>query len=106
MPDQHPDTPAQSASEVFADVASRAAADHDPNTESPDEIARQISFYGQLLEFEREVLEHMRRLGASSSEELRRTLQDSNIQPMEALIQQFEGRLSFWRQREAELRPD
>ena len=87
-------------------MASRAAADHDPNTESPDEIARQISFYGQLLEFEREVLEHMRRLAASSSEEVRRTLQDSNIQPMEALIQQFEGRLSFWRQREAELRPD
>ncbi|MBJ7597836.1 MAG: hypothetical protein DLM67_08710 [Candidatus Nephthysia bennettiae] len=104
MPDRESDPPAKLASEVFAEGADRVELDSDPNTESPHEIALQISFYGHLLDFEREVLEHMRRLAASSSKDLQRALQQSNIEPMEALIEQFEQRLSFWRQREAELR--
>lgn len=106
MPDQESDAPTRSAGEAFVEGAKRVKLDPDPNSESPHEIERQITFYGHLLDFEREVLEHMRRLAASSSEELRRALDESNIEPMEALIEQFERRLSFWRQRETELRSD
>jgi hypothetical protein len=104
LPDQQSVPSGKSPSELFAEVASRVEREPGPNTESPHEIALQISFYGHLLDFEREVLEHMRRLAASSSEELRWALHQSNIEPMEALIEQFERRLRFWQQRETELR--
>jgi hypothetical protein len=71
---------------------------------SLSEIGRQIVFYRQLLGFEREMLERMRNFAADHQEDLRRAVELSNIEPMEALIDQLQERLSFWQQRERELR--
>jgi hypothetical protein len=106
LPKAESEEPARSAGDLLAEGASRVETDPDPNTVSPSEVGRQISFYGQLLSFERDVLEQMQSLAASHTQELRRAVQRSNIEPMEAPIEQFEGRLSFWQQRERELSPD
>jgi hypothetical protein len=92
--------------ELLAEGASRVETDEDPSTDSLSDIARQVSFYRELLSFEREVLEQMRRLAASHPDEVRRAVERSNIEPMEALIEQFGQRLSFWQQREREVSPD
>jgi hypothetical protein len=52
------------------------------------------------------VLEQMRSLVASLPQELRRAIERSDIEPMTALIEQFEQRLSFWQQRDRNVRPD
>ena len=98
--------PARPPSELLAEGASRVETDEDPNTDSLSDIARQVSFYRELLSFEREILEQMRRLAASHPEEVRRAVERSNIEPMEALIEQFGQRLTFWQQREHEIGRD
>jgi hypothetical protein len=106
LPKAESEKPAGSPGKFLAEGASRVETDEDPNTVSLSEVARQISFYGELLTFEREVLAQMRSLAASHPQELRGAVERSNIEPMEALIEQFEGRLSFWQQRQHELSPD
>jgi hypothetical protein len=98
--------PARSPSEVLGEGASRVAWTRTPNPVALSDVARQINFYRQLVSFEREVLEHMRSLAAGYPEELRGAVERSDIEPMEALIEQFEQRLSFWQQRDRELSSD
>jgi hypothetical protein len=98
--------PAGSPGDLLAEGASRVESDQDPNSDSLVEVVRQISFYDQLLSFEREVLEQMRSLVASQPQELRRAIERSDIEPMKTLIEQFEQRLRFWQQRDREVGPD
>lgn len=105
MTEETSEQAARSPSELLADGASLVETDQDLNTDSLSDIARQVSFYRELLSFEREVLRQMRSLAASHPEEVRRAVERSNIEPMEALIEQFEQRLSFWQQREHQVSP-
>jgi hypothetical protein len=89
--------------EFLAQGPSRIEEAVDPNTNSRPEIGHQIAFYRELLSLEQEVLEHMRRLAAARPAELREAVERSNVEPMEALIEQFEQRLNFWQERERSL---
>lgn len=99
--------PSDRSSEGFFEGLLRAEEELDAKDGplSPSEIGRQIAFYRQLLSFEREMLERMRGFAADHHEDLQRVVQLSNIEPMEALIEQLQQRLSFWQQRERELGP-
>ena len=66
---------------------------------------RSIELYGKLLSFEQEVLEAMRSWAQNRPAELRRIIQRDEIDPMEAMIEQFHHRLTIWRERERRLRP-
>jgi hypothetical protein len=76
------------------------------STDGLSEFRRQIRYYRHLLSFERECLERMRGLTASRPELLRPGVESSDLQPMEALIEQFQQRLRYWQQRERELSSD
>jgi hypothetical protein len=95
--------PPRSSAGFLAGAASRIEEEASPNTDSPVEIGRQINFYRQLLKYEQEVLEQMRRLVAGRPATLREAVERSNIEPMQELIEQFEQRLSFWQERERTL---
>jgi hypothetical protein len=95
--------PPRPPAEFLADGPSRVQEGASPDTDSPVEIGRQLDFYRQLLNFEREVLEQMRRLSASRPAALKEAVERSNIEPMQELIEQFEQRLSFWQERERTL---
>jgi hypothetical protein len=103
LPEEESDLTSRSPGDFLAKGPSRIEEATDPNTDSPAEIGRQVSFYRQLLSFEREVLEHMRRLASDRPGELREAVERSNIEPMHALIEQFEQRLDFWQERERSL---
>jgi hypothetical protein len=45
------------------------------------------------------MVQEMRRLAGGRPEAGRRAVERSDVEPMEALIEQFEQRLRFWRQR-------
>jgi hypothetical protein len=74
--------------------------------ESRGPFHAQHGFYNGLLSREREVLREMRRLAGRRPEAWRKTVERSDIEPMEALVEQFEQRLRFWQHREREASPD
>lgn len=83
--------------------------DHGESAEGSADLSdsrRSIELYGKLLSFEQEVLEAMRSWAQNRPTELRRIIQRDEIDPMEAMIEQFQQRLSIWRERERRLRPE
>jgi hypothetical protein len=67
--------------------------------DSADVSQARLGFYGRLLSYERGMVQEMRRLVGGRPEAGRRAVERSDVEPMEALIEQFEQRLRFWRQR-------
>jgi hypothetical protein len=102
LPEESTEEQLRSAGEFLAEGPSRIE-EADPQTDSLAQIGRQIGFYRELLSFEREVLEQMRSLSAGRPPELWEAVERSNIEPMQALIEQFEQRLSFWQERQQDL---
>jgi hypothetical protein len=73
----------------------------------PSGLSRtQLRFYESLLRYERAILQEMRRLIEGRPESGRRAVERSDVEPMEALIEQFEQRLRFWRQQSREALSD
>ncbi len=71
--------------------------------EDPGQRAR---MYADLLELEKQVLARMQELAAQRPPEQRAVVEKSNIEPLEQLIAEFEERLRFWRDRQAEQAAD
>jgi len=69
-------------------------------------VQRGIVVYREMLSFEQEILERMRRWARSRPDSLRRAVEISDIEPMEALVGQFRERLSYWQERERQLSQD
>lgn len=75
----------------------------EPATRSPAEARRWVAFYEDLLGYEEAVVQRMRELQEAARPPLKEAIQQSNIQPLEALMSDFRERLDFWRRRAAEL---
>jgi hypothetical protein len=89
--------------------------EHDPSSSKPQEdlsaeaaeaAARsarsdqeRVEFYEELLQVERAVLARMEELAGARSEKLRAAVMATNIEPLRALINDFEERLRFWQQK-------
>jgi hypothetical protein len=56
-----------------------------------------------LVNFEQNMLAQMRQLRERSRAEIGTAVDESNIQPLEQLIENFRNRLTFWEGRAAEL---
>src|SRR5205807_1864757 len=69
-------------------------------------VQRGIVVYREMLSFEQEILERMRRWARSRPDSLRRAVEISDIEPMEALVEQFRERLNYWQERERQLSQD
>ena len=77
-----------------------------PGPDPLTHVQRGIVVYREMLSFEQEILERMRRWARSRPDSLRRAIEASDIEPMEALLEQFRERLSFWQERERQLNQD
>jgi hypothetical protein len=75
-------------------------------TGSADLSRTQLRFYESLLRYERAMLQEMRRLIEGRPQAGRRAVERSDVEPMEALIEQLEQRLRFWRQQSSGARSD
>ncbi len=69
-----------------------------------DDVRRGIVVYREMLNFEQEILERMRRWARSRPVGIRRAVEVSDIEPMQVLIEQFRERLSYWQERDRQLR--
>ncbi len=75
----------------------------DPSTRSIEQARHWVEFYEELLNFEQNMLAQMRQLRERSRAEIGNAVDESNIQPLEQLIENFRNRLTFWEGRVAEL---
>jgi hypothetical protein len=66
-------------------------------------VRRGIAVYREMLRFEEEILQRMRSWATSQPDGIRRSVQASDIEPMERLVEQFRERLAYWQQRERQL---
>ena len=58
-----------------------------------------VSHYDQLIRFETRILEQMKELAQSLTVEARREVEESNIGPLRALIDELERRRDSWAKR-------
>ncbi|HEY8810923.1 MAG TPA: hypothetical protein VIO86_00370 [Candidatus Dormibacteraeota bacterium] len=79
---------------------------HPEGSESPEtadsaRAAHWREFYDQVINFEERILRQMIELSSNMAEEQRHLVQETNIQPLGALIDDFKRRRQLWRQRDA-----
>jgi hypothetical protein len=55
-----------------------------------------VRVYDQLIAFELKILERMRELAASQSQDAQQAVRVTNIEPMEELIAEFQRRRDLW----------
>ena len=78
-------------------------AEEGPGTDLSMPVRRGIAVYREMLRFEQEMLTRMRSWAVSQPEAIRRAVHDSDIEPMELLVEQFRDRLAYWQERERQL---
>jgi len=74
----------------------------EPSAEDASSTARaqeRVAHYDELIRFESRILEQMRELARSLSEEARKEVETSNIGPLHALIDELRRRRDEWAQR-------
>jgi hypothetical protein len=64
--------------------------------------AERVSHYDELIRFENRILEQMEQLAGSLSEEARKEVEASNIEPLHALIDELQRRRDSWDERRHE----
>jgi hypothetical protein len=83
------------------DVSPEAQEGSDPGPSTA--VRRGIAVYREMLRFEEEILQRMQSWARSQPDGIRRSVQASDIEPMERLVEQFRERLVYWQQRERQL---
>jgi hypothetical protein len=75
----------------------------DPQSVGKAEAGTWVGFYRELLGFEERALTRMRELAAGADDAIKAEVTRSNIQPLEALIDDLRAHLEEWENREREL---
>ena len=73
---------------------------------TPAEATHWIEVYSQLINFEEGVLAGVREMIVTYPPDVRRAVQETNVEPLEVLISQCRERLAFWQRQHLSVLPD